>query len=708
MNLRTASLTLAVLAVAICSGPGRAHAADVCIPYIGSVTGGPTHDGLVRGDVGWNGAAQLNLDGNANDNMDSATSAVYLGRRGSNLYLGFDVEEPAGDTGYTTIVIFLSPDTSQAGEPDYGEGPGDWRIHINPFGAGGAIKEGGVPETIAYWRGRPWCGEGHCCRDNPPASSCCMDQCTDPARKSYAGSGHFLYNATRVGRSGNRWSVEMVIPFSNEGGIELPSNASFKLYTNILKTYDLAQIDAVLQTPWPEDQRLSHSTYNLDVADIPKANWGTASFTSRPECTGVYFSASDVGVWHEGALRNTIRREQNPDCASNVASGPTNEFRATVHSDLQGSAPEVSATFRIADFGLPGPNDNDADWTVISADSAENGNPTALQPVGSGPTGSTFKTFWSLTGLESCEYAPPSNHQCLLVELSSPSGTTRFKNRSVVRNMNFVEASSFSHSAKLSAVGYGPPPDGNEHTFLLHVENVRQAYKLVDGFHIPTKRWVASPGQEGHWVDHPFDPDYWRPVLEPPVEEPPIGVPPPAGPAVHSGSPKQAGGSGEIPAPPTPRLEVLGQMPVTERPIPEAAYPGGLDEAIIATVKGFRVIDDKLDIGGRTFTNVEYIGTFAYFVGHERSEMSGKATTEWSYRIEEKNDSPRDGDWITVKLEPDKSTTLETTVEAKDRTACTWGCCKRCDSTNGGPVGMLAAVGLVGSWWRRRRRARSA
>ena len=139
---------------------------------------------------------------------------------------------------------------------------------------------------------------------------------------------------------------------------------------------------------------------------------------------------------------------------------------------------KVSASFRLANWGIPGAAAFSALGTPVPAGcdplnggaqcAGVNNNPTPETPINAGLSGD-YQTTWALHYKQSCFYKM-REHQCIHVDMDSNDPGTRFLNKSVERNMDFVPASTFSQTAYING-NQGPLPSGRTaHRFLLQLD----------------------------------------------------------------------------------------------------------------------------------------------------------------------------------------------------------------------------------------------
>jgi len=469
---------------------------DICMTSVGGLAGVPVIDGIVDGYTGpgtvnnypcWNGATRWNLSADA-----GATTAVKFqsGQSGGFLYLSYVIDTPAIGLNDTVVLIFSTD----------GNAAHDWRIFVQPFDV--ALPPDGasiVPKTVTYWRdSTTWNTVGGVAQT--------------------AAAGTWLVDNVRVSRGGNRWALEIKVPIlanaADAGlntGIYFPAG-TFKFWTDVLNTIT---VNAVTQAPFPAganavpgmDTFLTHNT-------PPAGSWGTASLNDRPACNGVSLAWADIGVElpaNSGTIVQEIKRyagpfaegtaaqcDALPDNAQPGKNGPSNTFIARPVNGMGTQAKNVTATFRLWDWGIPGTNQFDP----LGAPS---GNGVANNPTSAGGGAGdinagaqkALRATWALTYKQSCQFSfPGRTHQCIEVDLDSNDPGTRFKNKSVQKNMNIVPASLFKQIAKISGDQGALPAGETAHRFFLLVDTDQQA---------PAEGQPNNLASEGH---HPRGPRF--------------------------------------------------------------------------------------------------------------------------------------------------------------------------------------------------------
>jgi hypothetical protein len=483
----------AVALVFLLSVPVLATPNDICVPNIsGGLTGVPlTTDGIIEGytgpggvsnDPGWEGAARVNLLDTTGPNMGTLAAAKFqVGRDASFVYLGFVVSTPLAGAN-DTIVVGLS---TKAGDPAT-----DWRFHIKPFDASTAdpnfTGSSQTPNAVTFWRDST---QWNLAAPNPLPHT--------------AAPGEWPHDNTRFSKSGNLWSLEMKIPITTDAGmaggsnaIFFPASGIFRLYVNVLSTNTIS--NTTTQDPWPAGVIVTSGMSTFLTRNTPDVSqWGNASFNDRADCDGVSLSWDQIGVDNPaapGTLISDIRRFDPPGAGTFTeteaqcqalapdfqwpgSQGQPNTFVAKPLNNMAGTQAKVSATFRLANWGIPGTSE----WTKLGEANPPLAplapldvmtNPSVQQTINSGAQGNLIAK-WTLSYRWSCLYKFRP-HQCIQVDLDSNDPATRFKDKSAQRNMNFVPASRFEQRARISGNQGKLAPGQTEHQFIITVETDQQ------------------------------------------------------------------------------------------------------------------------------------------------------------------------------------------------------------------------------------------
>jgi hypothetical protein len=300
----------------------------------------------------------------------------------------------------------------------------------------------------------------------------------------------------------NFWSVEVQIPTkkagANGGGANWVDLLSpFGLYLNIAQVTSQGGFHVVSQSAWPFDTVNPAASALVDPFDNFDADWDApllgnglivASQASNP-AKGVKFQsgAGSIGVLSGGAISGTL----------DMAVGVNNTLVARLvnTADL---ATSVEATFRLAEFGVPGTADNsNAAWFTIS-DSPGLDNvgenptdPVALTATASGgtPVPNDATLSWTISQHDHDTYKSLWDDQCLWVQLES-AAVANIVQSSVRTNLSLIhQMSRKKKKATIDGRGYGPSgTGGGRHKMILHVANM------------PIPRFPED-GHRGHEVD---------------------------------------------------------------------------------------------------------------------------------------------------------------------------------------------------------------
>jgi hypothetical protein len=288
------------------------------------------------------------------------------------------------------------------------------------------------------------------------------------------------------------WAVEMAIPASELG--LAPSRPDLGLFAEIFKQSPPEDVHPgangysdPLWWPTPEEggETIYLDTVTLSNVYPAPAAWGTASLTSG---CGLRFNWADVKTNHDGSAISLSSR---------------NDFTAVVHND-GGTAKQVKATFKIANFGLQG--EDFGAWDTIDAQLPApnpNPNPTSPQDVPAGGT-TTFTASWTLTDQQRAAYEA-HRHQCVRVELEDGGPFSNvYLNRSVQRNMDFGNvASSWKRPIAINTRGWGAPAYGAaKHSIIVEAYPVVRLTKALGRSKIAEGKCVS----ELNWVFHGYIP----------------------------------------------------------------------------------------------------------------------------------------------------------------------------------------------------------
>ena len=350
------------------------------------------------GDPAWTGAFHYLMEDGAP--LPAADlRGVY---NADNVYLYMEVEDNAFNE-EDAVVIALNPDNAN----------GNYRrIHIFPClpSAGCAASGTGQHATIQYWTGTP---------GGPGGQAFAWTEQPLPV-------GLIASTGTSTAGPTRKWSIEVAIPRAAFG---LVDTNYFGLFVDVISADPDAGVAGVAtQYTWPTGQFIGGADENdvlsdLETGTLPASAWGNATL-STAFGNGVSVYADEIGSNH-------------PTDDSQMILGDGNTFHASaINNSSSGGtlveAKSVTATFKIANFGLPNA------WANVPP---PGGNPVG--PVNIPAAGAhRYETgIWNLTPQEITDYTA-NLHQCIRVDLSSSDPSTVIVNGSAQRNMDFVTANS--------------------------------------------------------------------------------------------------------------------------------------------------------------------------------------------------------------------------------------------------------------------------
>jgi hypothetical protein len=442
-------------------------------------------------DTGWFNAFRYTLETGTNLPNQASDGAFQAIAQGSKLYFSFEINNESGtpNLGDNLVLGFVNyPPSGSSENPVY-----TWIVIYGPFQATPAnIPQAVPPANIQVWQG------------TSPDPTKWSGPVTGPIPWIQAG----MFAA--VAGSTYNWWVVVSIDNSATNGPQLPASGQFGIFLDAIRgdvtTFNDSQ--ATFNLPFLP------VTTNPDPGNPPPSKWATATLTPSG-CSGVFITSSDI--------TNTISGVPT----DNISYTNPNNFQVKVHNSGIGvDAPKVQATFKIADFGLPAPQN----WQILGFDvcslspqpagcpASHSGDSVAANPKAAGddvpaavstPTGSCAdgtgngcsmlpqppgSLAWTLGSSNAAFYKNDDNqHQCVRVDLSSAVGTTTFINNSAWNNFQFsAMASDFRGSAKVSGE-YPAVATNGQQTFHLNVGkkpvNAEAAQKILSN----AERKVRDP-----------------------------------------------------------------------------------------------------------------------------------------------------------------------------------------------------------------------
>ncbi len=420
----------------------------------------PTLDGEIESDQGWIGSNQYAfLNGSTGQH-----GRVQLKRKGSNLYVSFEIDKLPEFNANDVIILLVGPDLTDPTK--------DYRIHVYP-GSNSGNGTDSQPRRIAVWKNTNastsptaianWVQQINCEPTISPTT--CSTSTSFVEAKVTAGYG---------ASNDNLYRVEMRI---NAGatGLSLPAaGPDIKLAFNALRVYQVTSggiTDTVAdQLNWPTNGNIPGGTYPLpgpnplddDIMANPlRANWGTASLApSNQSCPGVQVKRAWI---------NTTATSSTLAAPGPGASSVTNVFHVEVENTGTTDAGNVLGTISSWRFGsaplslyvnhgkIGPPNVG----SVAPSNPVTSYSSTTPGPIGASQVTELQPMSWTLASSDYHNLYASYPNLCSLVELDVdtahvPSGVqrTQIANRFYYWNIRMAPASVFKDKALLDSRGY--------------------------------------------------------------------------------------------------------------------------------------------------------------------------------------------------------------------------------------------------------------
>lgn len=675
-----------------------------CVPNA-SGWGNPSLDGVVENmyipttsssyiaDQGWNQSYRFNLyrqDHPTGYSLgDVAGAHVKLIKSNYNpttkqgtLWLAVWVD--AAPEIYNTVVLGIAGTSADI-----------WRLHLSPFcnGSCGSPRPAGMYVDL----GAP--AESQVSNHYPAmnvwhgASVSAINTASGPmSAPSWANS-----STVNLARDTNRWSVEIKVPYTTNQAmatdqlVYLPVSGEFKMYFNVLSTYDSGVGPFVNQRPWPQSMPLgSANNFGLIESNTPDyVNWGVVSldgtFTTpsdpvnpagpKVSCAGVEIHVGDFGVRNNSLPSNNVHKMAalagpffdsmgNPittaaGCSSlpDTPTGSLNTFYAKpINMSVIKAASNISGDFYVADWGIS--NNWSRIGTLAPPSGSSNGsNATPTTAISLAPSVQNEVTAtWALTQKQSCMYlVTNSAHHCVQVVLNSTDPNTSFSQVSATDNFDFVGMSTFDRTVALSS------PDHNN-TRQMILESRRQAIDYSPTPDQVQAKAVSSSQREGRkFFFAPVNKDY-------------------------------------IP----PSLSI----------VPSERFSGPITSAYLWTVEGHLLNGHKIRINGKDFEDTDYAGAFGYLGGHNGPVSGGFEAALSGAGVKKINENHQ-----LVEVPPE-GLVINSRMEAKETVlpphcpCASMGCPKLAANESGAISKSLVLVGTLGvggfAFLRRRRNQKSS
>lgn len=265
------------------------------------------------------------------------------------------------------------------------------------------------------------------------------------------------------------WAVQMRIPIgtivpanlNNSGNAAFTIGNSFNMwYSMVVKTPSNLQNKLLVEYTWPEPAtpntpdmddyfvKINPTTLTENVFPDPSsatAPWGTVTVGANAACSGgIAITSDNIGTENTPSsyINPTLVPPNNTPFVNTLYAEPLNRTGGSIN------AQDITARFRLANWGSqiqpPSSQPNlNTNWTDIRGGEAVQGNniPIPNNNPGGPATGHYISFTWALNDAERAFYTdtahPERTHQCMLVELSSPTQHYTFTNNSIVKNMDF-------------------------------------------------------------------------------------------------------------------------------------------------------------------------------------------------------------------------------------------------------------------------------
>lgn len=291
----------------------------------------------------------------------------------------------------------------------------------------------------------------------------------------------WLTDRTRIwvqNNPSNSWAVEMMIPFSNAGlatGLNLP--ATFRMWYELRVMPAMGSAYIIYKFPqaaadigvsgggddqYPETNTWEEIRLTNGTADVPD-----------PQCPtdGVSLKNGKIGTTN------------NPTSLMNLQSQNTFNAKPFNNTGQPIPAGQIQATFYIANWGSQVGLDDSGDpaglWVKL-----RNGDKVPSAAVINNATEGNISFPLTFNAGEKAPYLPPTPtktlHQCMLVQLTATTNL-KFLNDTAVRNMDFVNASTFERDAEISVVGLPALASSPKRDVYLYVETANMPAKVVKG-----------------------------------------------------------------------------------------------------------------------------------------------------------------------------------------------------------------------------------
>ncbi len=288
-----------------------------------------------------------------------------------------------------------------------------------------------------------------------------------------------INNTLRVWRTGganSQWAVQMVVPIgAGASALNLGASTQFLMwfYVNI-NPLPMAPV----QYRWPNSGLTALTPYPFNLLSYPAT--GSGEPCSLVGAGGNTAKKAISIAWNQVGKRLTALAavdEIDVNNPNTLFAEPSNDSGSTIPANT------ITADFRLANWGSAAAL---GAWSKVATTSVH------AAAVSGGPPAKLEAPF-TVSAADKAKYTA-TRHQCMLVELSGPGLT--FTTSSVVRNMNFVGASTFRRTAEISVVGLAP----------ISIQP-RDVYLYVETVNFPTKETEHDTGKRNELINWDLKPE---------------------------------------------------------------------------------------------------------------------------------------------------------------------------------------------------------
>jgi opacity protein-like surface antigen len=288
----------------------------------------------------------------------------------------------------------------------------------------------------------------------------------------------------------NSWAVEMMIPFSNQGlaaGLNL--STTFRMWHELRVMPAMGNAYIVYKFP---QAAADIGVNGMGNDEYPATNtWEEVRLTNGtadapdPQCPtdGVSLKGGKIGTTN------------NPTSQMNLVSQNTFNAKPFNNTGQPIPAGQLEATFYIANWGSQVGLDDSGDpaglWVKL-----RNGDkvPSAAVINNAAEGNISFPLTFNAAEKLPFQNGSKTMHQCMLVQLTSTTNL-KFLNDSAVRNMDFVNASTFARDAEISVVGLPALGGSPARDVYLYVETANMPARVGQDDRDPAGGGLTATGR---------------------------------------------------------------------------------------------------------------------------------------------------------------------------------------------------------------------